>query len=85
MLKYNELSVAKINDNKNIVISECTKNENEPNGYTLAQQVEVTDGGKRIKVFMKGAIHIKDVDCLYNLRDAIIQAIDEIEEIKHFV
>jgi hypothetical protein len=79
MLKYIELSKAKVNDNKNLVISRCQKNDADA-GYTLAQQVEVDESGKKINVFLKGAVHIKDLDCLYNLRDAIIQAIDEIEE-----
>jgi hypothetical protein len=79
MLKYNELSKAKVNDNKNLVISQCERNGSKY-GFTIAQQVEVDESGKKMNVFLKGAIHIKDIDCLYNLRDAVNQAIDEIEE-----
>jgi hypothetical protein len=79
--KYNELSTVNVSKNTNIVISECIRNS-EPYGYTLAQQVELDEGDKKIKVFMKGAIHIKDIDCLYNLRDAVTHAIDKIEDFR---
>jgi uncharacterized protein YabE (DUF348 family) len=79
MLKYRELSRAKISETKDVVISECLKN-GERYGYTVAQQVEIEDDGKKMNVFLKGAIRVNDLDYLYNLRDAVLNAIDEIEE-----
>jgi hypothetical protein len=78
MLKYSELSVARIGKYKEAVISRCYQNDSEA-GYTLAQRVEFAQDNKRLKVFLKGSIHIQDLDALYNLRDAVNQAIDEIE------
>lgn len=75
---FKELAVAKIDDKRNIVIS---KFENEKqNGITLAQQVEVEEGRKTFKVYLKNAIQLKNVDALYSLRDAINLAINELDK-----
>lgn len=68
---YTELSNAEITENRNIVISECSKG-----GFTVAQQLKA-DGAK---VFMKGALHIDNLDGLYNLRNALNVAIDKVAE-----
>lgn len=68
---YTELSNAEITENRNIVISECSKG-----GFTVAQQLKA-DG---TKVFMKGALHIDNLDGLYNLRNALNVAIDKVAE-----
>lgn len=69
---YTELSNAEITENRNIVISECSKG-----GFTVAQQLKA-DG---TKVFMKGALHIDNLEGLYNLRDALNVAIDKVLEL----
>lgn len=66
---YTELSNAEITENRNIVISECSKG-----GFTVAQQLKA-DG---TKVFMKGALHIDDLEGLCNLRNALNIAIDAV-------
>lgn len=66
---YTELSNAEITENRNIVISECSKG-----GFTVAQQLKA-DG---TKVFMKGALHIDNLEGLYNLRDALNAAADKV-------
>ena len=68
---YTELSNAEITENRNIVISECSKG-----GFTVAQQLKA-DG---TKVFMKGALHIDNLEGLYNLRNALNVAIDKVAE-----
>ena len=68
---YTELSNAEITENRNIVISECSKG-----GFTVAQQLKADDA----KVFMKGALHIDNLEGLYNLRNALNVAIDKVEE-----
>lgn len=68
---YTELSNTEITENRNIVISECSKG-----GYTVAQQLKA-DG---TKVFMKGALHIDNLEGLYNLRNALNVAIDNVAE-----
>lgn len=68
---YTELSNAEITENRNIVISECSKG-----GFTVAQQLNA-DG---TKVFMKGALHIDNLQGLYNLRNALNVAIDKVAE-----
>ena len=70
---YTELSNAEITENRNIVISECSKG-----GFTVAQQLKA-DG---TKVFMKGALHIDNLEGLYNLRNALNIAIDMVAEKK---
>lgn len=73
--QYNKLSSAQIEENKKLVISEYTKG-----GYTIAQQICTKDNGKKLNVYLKGAIRIKDVSGLYNLRDALNVAIGKIEQ-----
>ena len=68
---YTELSNAEVTENRNIVISECSKG-----GFTVAQQLKA-DG---TKVFMKGALHIDSLEGLYNLRNALNVAIDKVAE-----
>lgn len=67
-VQYDEISKAKIAENRNLVISSCSKG-----GYTLAQQLKVSDTetSSSVSVFLKGAIHIKDKEALINVRDAI--------------
>lgn len=74
-IQYNKLSSAQIEENKKLVISEYAKG-----GYTLAQQICTKDNGKKLNVYLKGAIRIKDVSGLYNLRDALNLAISKIEQ-----
>lgn len=83
-IKYIELSNAQIADKRRLVISECIKENQETNekiqcGFTLAQQVEVEEGKRMTRVFLKNGIHIASIDELYNLRDAINDAIDKYE------
>lgn len=70
---YKELAKAKVAENKNIVIS---KNESK-GGYTIAQQLLVTDNNASIPIFLKGAIQINELEGLYELRDAINAAIQK--------
>lgn len=74
-IQYRELAKAKIQDNRNAVISECSKG-----GFTLAQQIEVQEtNGFITNVFMRNAIHIDGKEGLLNLRDALNVALNEIE------
>ena len=87
-MKYLELSNAQIADKRRLVISECIKENQETKesiqcGFTLAQQVEVEEGKRITRVFLKNGIHVASVDELYNLRDAINDAIDKYEEKKN--
>ena len=87
-MKYLELSNAQIADKRRLVISECVKEnqdtkENIQCGFTLAQQVEVEEGKRVTRVFLKNGIHVASIDELYNLRDAINNAIDKYENEKN--
>lgn len=73
-IDYNELAKARVSESRNVVISDCSKG-----GFTVAQQLEVKEGEKTTSVFLKGAIHIDDIDGLYNFRDAINLAIKSAE------
>lgn len=74
-IEYTELSRAKVTDSRNIVISSCSKG-----GFTVAQQLQAKENDKTTSVFLKGAFHVKDVNGLYNLRDAVNVAIKMAEE-----
>lgn len=68
--EYTQLSKARVTKNRNIVISKCSKG-----GFTIAQQLVVSDDQNEVSVFMKGAMHIRDMDALISLRDAFDEAI----------
>lgn len=74
-IEYNEISNAKVTDTRSIVISSCSKG-----GFTIAQRMDVKEGERTTPVFMKGAFHVDNLECLYNLRDAINLAIQKIEQ-----
>lgn len=74
-IKYEEISKANISDARNLVISYCSKG-----GFTLAQQMLAKDGKHEVAVFLKGAMHIKDIETLTRVRDAINIAIRVAEE-----
>lgn len=71
---YEELARAKVQPNRSLVISKCSKS-----GFTIAQQLEVKEGNHTMNVFLKGALHIDDTQGLYNLRDALNVAIQKAE------
>lgn len=73
--QYTKLSSAQIQDKRKLVISECSKG-----GYTLAQQISTEDNGKKLNIYLKGAIAVSDLSGLYNLRDALNVAIGKIEQ-----
>ena len=73
---YTRLASALIGENKNLVLSACSRG-----GYTLAQQVSVPDGkGKRMNIYLKGAVHIDDAEGIVNLRNALNIAIDKLDK-----
>lgn len=80
-MRYEELANAQIEARRRLVISRCLKDDQD-SGFTLAQQIEVDEGKKVMRVFLKGGVHVADIDSLYNLRDAINVAIDKFENTK---
>jgi len=65
-----EVANAEISSKRKAVISRL-----EDKSYTIGQQIQAADNGKVISVFLKGAIHVADIDGLINLRDALNVAI----------
>lgn len=74
-VEYEKLSYAKVSKSKNIVVSKCSRG-----GFTIAQQLVVSDDQNEVFVFLKGAYHIKDLDALIAVRDAIDEAIQKVED-----
>lgn len=73
--KYKEVAKAPISDKRNIVISNCSSG-----GFTIAQQSLIQEGDRDTWMFYRGAINVKDLAHLYNVRDALNIAIKKIEE-----
>lgn len=73
-VEYTEISRAEVTNRRNVVVSECSRG-----GYTIAQQITVEEGDSTTSLFMKGAIHVDDVDGLKRLRDALTVCIDHVE------
>ena len=74
--EYHRLSSAKISKSKNIVVSKCSKG-----GFTIAQQLVVSDDQSEVSVFLKGAYHVRDVEALEAVRDALDEAIAKAHEL----
>lgn len=74
-LEYDVLAKARIQSNRDLVISQTSKG-----GYTIAQKLEVKENNHTIDIFLKSAFHIDDVQGLYNLRDALNTAIGKVEK-----
>jgi hypothetical protein len=74
---FTELAKAKIQDTRNLVISKTSVGQ-----YTIGQQIMVQEGRKKTTLFLKGAIHVNDLEGLYNLRDALNEAIQHEEDEK---
>ena len=74
-IAYEEISRAKVSKSRNVVISACSKG-----GFTIAQQLEAIEDGKSTFIFLKGAIHVDDLDKMYDLRDALNAAIENQEK-----
>lgn len=75
-ITYTEIAKTKISDTRNLIISACSKG-----GFTLAQQLEITEGkNKTTTVFMKGAIHIDSIDAISNVIDMLEDAIEACED-----
>lgn len=73
-VEYTEISRAEVTKRRNVVISECSRG-----GYTIAQQITIEEGENMTSLFMKGAIHVDDVEGLKRLRDALTVCIDHVE------
>ena len=74
--EFTELARAQIKDKRFAVISQNNVN----NTFTIAQQVVVVDGKEVVKVFMKGSLHVDSLQAIYNLRDALNEAIHKMEK-----
>ena len=72
---FKELASAEVNTAKELVISERNKG-----GFTIGQRIMVQDGKKKLGMFLKGAIYVKGVDELINVRDALNLAISKAEK-----
>lgn len=74
--KYTELSKAKVQDSRNIVISRVENKDG--TSYTMAQQLEVMESkNRRTAVFMRGAVIVDGIEGLIALRDALNVAIQK--------
>lgn len=76
-VEYKELARANVTDSRSIVISSCSRG-----GFTIGQQIQVKEAERTMNMFIKGAFHVKNMEGLYNLRDAVNMAISTIEEEK---
>lgn len=69
---FREVASAKIQDKRELVVSKRGKG-----GYTIAQRILVEEGKKTTTMYLKGAIHIDDIEGIENLRDALNLVIDD--------
>ena len=69
-ISYKEVASTNISDNEVIVLSECSEG-----GYTLGKKVLVDVNGKKVGVFLKGALRI-------NTKEGLIQIKNMLEGLK---
>ena len=73
--KFDQLGVARITKNRNIVVSKCDNG-----GFTIAQQLETDEGGHMTRVFLKGATFVDSTENLRNvvrMFNDVIRKLDE--------
>lgn len=70
---FTELGRTKINDNRILVVSR----NNELGGYTMAQQITVNEDKHTMSIFIKGAVHVGDLDGLMNLKHCIDEIVEK--------
>lgn len=77
-MRFKILARAKVKDQRTVIISKHLRND----GYTIAQQIDLRENGRIVPIFIKGAIHIDSLNGLYELRDALNEAINSEENEK---
>lgn len=70
---FKEIASAKVSPTRDIVIS---KRDNE---FILAQRAKLQEGTRETKIFLRGTMPIENIEGLYELRDALNEAICNIE------
>lgn len=75
VVEYSEIADARITDNRSIVISDCSKG-----GFTIAQRMDVIEDGHTNRIYLKGAIHVNDIQGLYEIRDILNYCIQVVED-----
>ena len=63
---FTEISSARIQDTRDLVISKRNKG-----GYPIAQRILVEAGKKTTTMYLKNAIHVDTIEGIQNLRDAL--------------
>lgn len=76
-MKYDQLGVAKITKNRNCVVSRCDNG-----GFTVAQQLEVVEGSKPTKVFLKGAIFVDSLENFKRMAKMMNDVVAVVEEME---
>lgn len=66
-VSYKEILTVEVGENEQIVISKCSEG-----GYTIGKKVFADiNGGKRVGIFLKGAIKINNSSGLKNFKEAL--------------
>lgn len=76
--RFDQMGSTKITKNRNMVVSRC-----DTGGFTIAQQLEVDEGGKKTKVFMKGAIFVDSIENFANVVKMLEDVLRKSEEIEN--
>lgn len=74
---FTEITRVSLSGVKQLVISKTNNG-----GFCLAQRMEIEDQeeGRKVGIFLKNAIPVKDMDKLIEIRDALNAIIDESDE-----
>lgn len=75
-LRFEQISKAQVKEKRNVVISKSFEtdkktNEEKVRGYILSQQIEVSEGEKVTRLFLRNGIEIDSLKNLIALRDAL--------------
>ena len=76
--RFDQMGSTKITKNRNMVVSRC-----DSGGFTIAQQLEVDEGGKKTKVFMKGAIFVDSIENFSHVVKMLEDVLRKSEEIEN--
>lgn len=71
---FKQIANAQISDKRQAIISKL-----DDGSFTIGQRLEINEGNKVMNIFLKGALHVNDIDCIRNLRDALNLVLDKEE------
>lgn len=77
-LNYSEVAKGRIKEQRNLVISEVSDRDGNELGCSIAEQLVTEEGGKEVKLFLKGGLGIVSKEGLLQIKSIVDCACDKL-------